>query len=96
MDIDYMALYKDFTTDPINFPIDQVAAFVDELHINGQHFVPIVDPGIMVDSNYSPYTTGVELDLYIKDLSGKLYKLMYICMHTVYACMYDDDICIFV
>jgi len=73
MDIDYMDLYKDFTTDPINFPLDQVAAFVDELHINGQHFVPIVDPGIMVDSNYSPYTTGVELDLYIKDLSGGYY-----------------------
>ena len=71
MDIDYMDAYKDFSTDPINFPIAQVASFVDGLHSNGQHFVPIIDPGIMVDNNYPPYTAGVELDLYIKDLSGE-------------------------
>lgn len=32
----------------MNFPLSEVRSFVDQLHKNGQHFVPIVDPGIMV------------------------------------------------
>jgi hypothetical protein len=26
----------------------EVSSFVEKLHENGQHFVPIIDPGIMV------------------------------------------------
>jgi alpha-D-xyloside xylohydrolase len=73
MDIDYMEAYKDFTTDPVNFPQAEMTRFVDELHANGQHFIPIVDPGIMVQSGYDAYEQGVKQDVFVKDLNGKNY-----------------------
>lgn len=73
MDIDYMQNYKDFTFDSVNFPVAEVAVFVDQLHANGQHFVPIVDPGIMVSSGYDAYDKGVKEGIFIKDIAGNYY-----------------------
>jgi hypothetical protein len=36
-DIDLYQAYRDFTTDIINFPGDEVRAFIAELHAAGQH-----------------------------------------------------------
>jgi len=76
MDIDYMMEYRDFTYDNNKFPVAEVNEFINELHNQGQHFIPIVDPGIMVYKNqnqqgsYEPYDRGMEEDLFVKDLTG--------------------------
>lgn len=73
VDIDYMDAYKDFTLDPNNYPQSEVKQFVDNLHAAGQSFVPIIDPGIMVESGYKGYEDGVAADLFIKDIAGGYY-----------------------
>eukprot|EP01031_Cornospumella_fuschlensis_P036226 gene36226-43943_t len=70
MDIDYMQDYRDFTLDAKDFPQSEVRSFVDKLHANGQHFVPIIDPGIMIYSGYEAYDRGVKEGLFIKDIQG--------------------------
>ena len=70
MDIDYMQDYKDFTTDSLNFQVQEVAEFADTLHENGQKFVLMVDPGIKVESGYDAYEKGLDADIFIKDLYG--------------------------
>jgi alpha-glucosidase (family GH31 glycosyl hydrolase) len=70
MDIDYMQNYRDFSFDSQQFPVAEVDKFVTQLHQNGQHFVPIVDPGIMVYPGYEAYERGLQDNLFIKDIQG--------------------------
>jgi alpha-glucosidase (family GH31 glycosyl hydrolase) len=69
-DIDYMQSWRDFTYDSLNFPVAQVKSFVDNLHTQGMHFVPIIDPGIEEIDNYTPYQDGIDSGIYVKDLNG--------------------------
>jgi alpha-D-xyloside xylohydrolase len=87
MDIDYMQNYRDFTTDSVNFPTAEVASFVNGLHKNGQHFVPIVDPGIMVYSGYDAYEKGMKMDIFIKDIKGSPYLGQVSCLSFIRACL---------
>ena len=66
LDIDYMDQYRDFTLDPVTFPLSGVKEFFDYIHSKNQHFVPIVDAAIYIPNPqnasdaYDTYTRGNE------------------------------------
>ncbi|TMW62648.1 hypothetical protein Poli38472_005266 [Pythium oligandrum] len=72
-DIDYMNRFYDFTLDPVNYPQEAMTKLLSDVHSKGQKFVPIIDPGIPDDETDIAYKRGLELDVYIKDTTGKPY-----------------------
>ncbi|KAK1283868.1 hypothetical protein QJS10_CPB21g00990 [Acorus calamus] len=60
-DIDYMDAYKDFTLDPINFPVHKMQLFVDRIHRNGQKYVIIVDPDFLNPSTSTFWSREIEI-----------------------------------
>ncbi|EIW75838.1 glycoside hydrolase family 31 protein [Coniophora puteana RWD-64-598 SS2] len=76
-DIDLYHDFRDFTSDPVSFPGDEMRDFIVELASNHQHYIPIVDAGVAVTANdtdvYDPYTSGVEQDVWIKNPDGSIY-----------------------
>ncbi|KAF9414217.1 hypothetical protein BGZ94_000466 [Podila epigama] len=71
IDIDYMENYKDFTFDELRFPTTRMQRLADILAATNQSIVLIVDPGIPVLPGYEPYDSGMEQDVFIKNLAGK-------------------------
>ena len=73
-DIDYMDQKRDFTLDPVNYPLQEVQKFVSALHADNQFYVVIEDPGIEVLSGYAPYDQLMAENLSIKDASGQPFQ----------------------
>ena len=71
-DIDYMDNHKDFTYDK-NGKFKDLPNFVQELHEQGLHYVPIIDPGISSTekSYYKAYDDGLKMDIFVKNASGE-------------------------
>jgi alpha-glucosidase len=72
-DIDYMDQHKDFTFDPVAFPLQKMQEFVSELHSHGQKYVLIIDPGIKIENNYKPFVEGIQNDIFIKTARNSLF-----------------------
>lgn len=66
-DIMYMDRYIDFTVDAENFT--GIKEYIDNLHINHRHFVPIVDAGISIEPPHvgtNWYALGDEMGVFMK------------------------------
>ncbi|RPD64745.1 hypothetical protein L227DRAFT_560555 [Lentinus tigrinus ALCF2SS1-6] len=76
-DIDLYHALRDFTSDPVSFPADEMKSFIEELASKNQHYIPIVDAAVAHTVNdtdiYDPYTRGVEMDVWIKNPDGSEY-----------------------
>ena len=69
LDIDYMDGYRVFTWDKQKFP--DPAGMIRDLRAQGFRTVPIIDPGIKVDENYSVYTEGRAAGHFHKTAGGQ-------------------------
>ena len=64
---------RDFTLSE-KFSSEEVQKFINELHGNGQHVVPIVDVGIPTEGGTDPFTRGMDLGVFLKNKDGNLFK----------------------
>jgi alpha-glucosidase (family GH31 glycosyl hydrolase) len=72
-DIDHMDGYRDFTLDKLLYSVPKMRDFLGKLQQAGRHWVPIVDPGIMIDPGYPAYDAGVQEDVFLRGSDGKPY-----------------------
>ncbi len=74
-----MNQYRDFENDQVRFGYGEAAEFLDRLHANEQHYVPIVDSAIYAPNPanasdaYPTYDRGVKADAFILNPDGSLY-----------------------
>ncbi|KAF2714515.1 glycoside hydrolase family 31 protein [Pleomassaria siparia CBS 279.74] len=72
-DLDIYELYRDFTNNQVTYPLPAFTNFIETLHANGQHYIPIIDSNIYVPNPtnasdaYSPFEHGAELQTFIRD-----------------------------
>ena len=71
LDIHYMDEYRVFTFDKNRFPDPK--KLVQDLKKAGIRLVPIVDPGVKEDPEYSIYQEGIRLDQFCKYIEGNVY-----------------------
>jgi len=78
-DIDYMKEYRDFTTDPVAFPVPKGQEFLQKLHESGRHYIPIVDSAIYIPNPenasdaYEIYNRGNEKGVFLRNPDGSQY-----------------------
>ncbi|KAJ3552717.1 hypothetical protein NM688_g4009 [Phlebia brevispora] len=95
-DIDLYHARRDFTSDPTSFPGEEVRSFIRELAENNQHYIPILDAAVPVQSNesdmYLPYLRGVELDVFVKNPDGKEFIGQVWPGYTVFPDWFADNV----
>ncbi|KEF56297.1 alpha-glucosidase [Exophiala aquamarina CBS 119918] len=90
-DIDYMNQYRDFDNDEIRFGYEEGAAFLQRLHDNGQHYIPIVDSAIYAPNPenasdaYQTFDNGKNANAYLLNPDGSIYYGAVWPGYTVFA-----------
>ncbi len=69
LDIHYMDGFRVFTVDSQHFP--DFENLVEQLHEQGFKVITILDPGILIDSDYAVYQSGVANDVFLKYPDGE-------------------------
>ncbi|MCJ1309619.1 hypothetical protein MMC25_003279 [Agyrium rufum] len=78
-DIDYMNQYRDFDNDAVRFNYTEGTIFLDGIHANGLHYIPIVDSAIYVPNPnnasdaYAPFDRGNASGAFMTNPDGSLY-----------------------
>ncbi|CAJ0547486.1 Ff.00g042400.m01.CDS01 [Fusarium sp. VM40] len=79
-DFDMFDGYRSFANNPVTFPPDEMAKWVNWLHENEQYYVPLVWANIYrpnpnnPNDTYGPYERGAEIQGFIRDpVSGDFY-----------------------
>ena len=79
VDIDYMNQYRDFDNDLNTYPYDEGEVFLNNLHDEGRHFVPIIDSAIYIPNpqnasdNYTTFDNGNDTGAFLTNPDGSLY-----------------------
>lgn len=71
LDIDYMDDYKVFTTDPAHF--ENLREDLQSLQARGRRIVPILDPGVKVQSGFAVAESGRAADIFCQNPEGQPY-----------------------
>jgi alpha-glucosidase len=71
LDIDYMEQYKIFTIDESRFP--DFEGFVTNLKKRGFRLIPIIDPGVKIEKNYSVYEEGITQGYFCRDEEQEIF-----------------------
>ncbi|THU98206.1 hypothetical protein K435DRAFT_828477 [Dendrothele bispora CBS 962.96] len=94
-DIDLYHAFRDFTSDPVSFPGDEMREFIRELAANNQKYIPILDAAVPVVVNdtdvYDPYTSGLERDVFVKNPDGSEYIGQVWPGYTVFPDWFNND-----
>lgn len=72
LDIHYMDGYRVFTFDKKRFP-NPKKLIAEAKEESGVRIIPIVDPGVKKDVNYSVYRDGVNNDIFCRFIEGNLF-----------------------
>ncbi|KAK5054397.1 hypothetical protein LTR84_001287 [Exophiala bonariae] len=90
-DIDYMNQYRDFENDQVRFGYDEGADFLNRLHDNGMHYIPIVDSAIYAPNPenasdaYPTFDNGRDSNSLLLNPDGSIYYGAVWPGYTVFA-----------
>ena len=96
-DIDWMNAYRNFDNDPIRFSYDEGAAFLERLHMQNKHYVPIIDAAIYhpnpANSSdiYPVFDDGNDHEVFLLNPDGSLYIGQVWPGYTVYPDWMSED-----
>lgn len=73
-----LQIYRDFIPDPERYRPSDFKKFIEQLHSDHQHYIPIIDAAIPIPvpngtDTYAPTDSGRELDVFLRHPNGTEY-----------------------